>query len=137
MKWGGPYDPELEAIWVPALASCSEEESSYLAMILDTGTPITVFHTPIAEFLGLDKSQSVGKVRFRGLVESLEGYQVIVPRFEVYGRVRENFKVAVCQLDPELGIDGLIGKDFTRGLRTLLDDLDGRIIMTDERISIP
>ena len=137
MRWGGPFNPNTDAIYTMATLSGHHRPSLDLLTLFDTGTELTCIDDRIASTIGLDESRSIGPVSFEGLTHPLEGYRVLAPRFTAFGRELEDFEIACVRMHSKLGIDGLIGRDFIRKLRTLIDEIDGRILLTDERIPLP
>jgi hypothetical protein len=103
VRWGGPFDPKADGIFTAATLHGLESREMKLLTIIDTGTQITIIDEDLATFIGLDKSQSIGPVSFDGLTHPVEGYRVLVPRFEVFGRVLKGFEVACCPMSNSLG----------------------------------
>lgn len=133
MKWGGPFDPAAEAIWVPAHLFGPEGESILILLVFDTGTPVTTINPEILKAVGFRKKKHArGKARFLGVVENKTCPLYPVPRLTVFGRSVDSLRVAACVLDKDHEVDGILGLDFIRKLVILLDFQNGELAMFDK-----
>lgn len=132
MKWAAPFDPTTESIWVAATVTGTKTTAKSLIFIFDPGTEMTILDSRVAASIGLDRSQSIGRIRFDGVAHSYKAYRVIAPQVRVFGRSMTDLEVGCSPLQRKFHADGLLGLDFLRGLRVTLDFIDGRIALTDE-----
>ncbi|MCG3197294.1 MAG: hypothetical protein HUU16_08675 [Candidatus Omnitrophica bacterium] len=75
--------------------------------------------------LGLDLSEPERKVRITTGSRTEVGSIMTVDEFESLGNIRKNFQVVCHDLPPRAGVDGVLGLDFLRGHRLLLDLREG------------
>jgi hypothetical protein len=131
MKWSRPFDPDAQAIWVDSLLVGPAGAELGLVFVLDPGTPETIIDWDLAAQIGLDRSQSIGPARYRGMEGPQDGYYVLAPNFEVLGRSLKGFKIACCPFSKNLETEGLLGLDFVRKTVLTLDFKLGRISLED------
>ena len=132
MKWGSPFDPSAESFWVSASVRGPKGLADALIFILDPGTEMSILDSRAAARIGLDRSASIGPVHFDGVSRSYKAYRVIAREMQVFGRTMTDLEVACSPLQRKFHADGLIGLDFLRDMRVMLDFIDGRITLTDE-----
>jgi hypothetical protein len=131
LKWGAPFDPTAEAIWVVGWLIGRGGRRRDVLFLVDTGTPDTIVDQDLAVEVGLDRTQSTGPADFRAFSGPQSGYFVPADGIEVLGRKLEPFTIAACPFDPEFQIDGVLGLDFLRSLLVTLDFKHGRISLED------
>ncbi len=110
--WTIPVPSRAKLIDVPVLIvgpMCLEREAW---LVLDTGSPVSIISTDLAELVGLDRDQSVGESRLIGPGGREEGYRVRPKEFKVMGGVIQNHELRVHDVDPALDVDGVIGLDL-------------------------
>lgn len=132
MKWGGPFDPQAEAIYVAASIHGPTGYRRKFIGLIDTGTQMTVLDIRMAHTMDLDESRSIGGVTFDSLTHPIEGYRVFAPALDVYGRRLENLEIACCPMSTTLEVDALIGLDFLRGLDVRFTFQTGLITLSEE-----
>ena len=132
MKWGAPFDPEAESIWISASVRGPNALADALVFILDPGTEMSIVDSQVAARIGLDRSKSIGPVQFDGISRTYKAYRVIAGELQAFGRVMSDLEVACSPLQSKFHADGLLGLDFLRHLRVSLDFIEGRISLTDE-----
>jgi hypothetical protein len=131
VKWGRPFDPHAEAIWIEAVLEGIDGGAHALIFVLDPGTSETIVERRIAEKVGLDESRSLGPARYRGASGIQEGYYVEAPGLTVLGRPVRAFRVAACPFEDDLETDGLLGLDYLRNTVLTLDFKRGRVTLED------
>ena len=131
MKWGRPFDPKAEAIWVTGTLVGRDGLDQQFLLLVDPGTSETIVDDALAAQIGLDRSESIGPAQFRGFTGPQDGYYVMADGLEVCGRRVGPFKVACCPCDPGFEIDGLLGLDFFRDLVVTMDFKHGRLTLED------
>jgi hypothetical protein len=100
---------------------------TYAELALDTGATGTLIRTAKLVVVGYDP----GVVPERVLVTTGSGVEY-VPRFpvdliEALGQTRAHFAVLAHTLPPSATVDGLLGLDFFRGQRLIIDFPRGEI----------
>lgn len=131
MRWGRPFDPEAEAIWVAGALTGLDGSVRNLLLLVDTGTPETIIDEEVATELGLDRSKAIDTARFKGFTGPQDVYYVIAPDLTAIGRSSPGVTIACGAFDPDFEIDGIIGLDFLRRLVVTLDFLHGRLVLDD------
>lgn len=104
--------------------------SAVVRLALDTGATGTLINTAILVALGLDPSAAVHRVQvttgsgveFAPLVE--------VDEITALGSLRSHFPVLSHTLPPSASVDGLLGLDFLRGQKLLVDFQEGQLSLT-------
>jgi predicted aspartyl protease len=123
------FDPSRGLIAVPArFRGPSGEAVARLA--LDTGATSSMVRTAIPVSIGYDPALAVERVRVTtgSGVEYVP--QVRVDELEAMGNNRMAFDVLAHTLPPTAAIDGLLGLDFLRGQRLLVDFREGFVELT-------
>jgi hypothetical protein len=122
----GQFDPNERVIWVE-VRTFGPLGDRRLKFILDTGTPVTILRTDVADDLGYGASMGTGRSRLLGPGGAQEGYRLRVDRLEALGLVVEPCELFCHDFDEELGVDGLIGMDLLAGRIVTLDGTQGVI----------
>ncbi|MBI4860599.1 MAG: retropepsin-like domain-containing protein [Candidatus Riflebacteria bacterium] len=131
MRWGRPFDPDAEAIWVAGAVTGATGDIRDLLLLGDPGTPETIIDEEVATELGLGRSKAIGTGRFKGFTGPENVYYVIAPEFASLGRSLHEVVIACSPFDPDFEIDGLLGLDFFRNTVVTLDFKQGRILLED------
>jgi predicted aspartyl protease len=95
--------------------------------ILDTGTPLTVVDTAIADRLGYSARMGRGVVRLWGIEAPQERYRLEVSRLEIMGLDLGPIEVVCHDFLPQFGVEGLLGMDLLAGHILNLDFIAGSI----------
>ncbi len=98
-------------------------------LALDTGATDTVLNWDVAVLLGCDPASAPVRVRITTAsgVESVP--QVEIDKLEALGKQQEHFPVLCHTLPPSATVDGLLGLDFLRRLRLVLDFRTGSVTL--------
>ena len=131
MKWSRPFDRDAQAIWVESLIMGPDRATRRFILVLDPGTPETIIDWDLAAQIGLDRSQSIGPARYHGMEGDQDGYYVLAPDLEIFGRSVKGFKLACCPFNKKLETDGLLGLDYLRNTVLTLDFKHGRVTLED------
>jgi predicted aspartyl protease len=94
---------------------------------LDTGATETLVNWDIAVLLGYDPSASPSREQITTGSGVEFAPQIPIDRIEALGMERLRFPVLCHTLPPSAGVDGLLGLDFLRGQRLVLDFRAGTI----------
>lgn len=120
------FDPEAGAVIVPArLLGPDAEVVARLA--LDTGATLSVLNWELVVFLGYDPGILPARIQIvtASSVEFVP--QIAIEQIETLGKERRNFPVLCHSLPPSATVDGLLGLDFFRGERLVLDFRAGTV----------
>jgi len=120
------FDPKQGLIVVPTRLY-GPSTDAIVRLALDTGATSSMVNWDIAVFLGYDPAS----VKERIQVTTGSGVEfaprIAVKRMEVPGRGLDNFPVLCHTLPPSTTVDGLLGLDFFRGIRLVIDLQTGAI----------
>ena len=121
-----PFDPARAVIAVPTrLVGPAGEHVASLA--LDTGATYTIISRQIADLLGFQPEEHGPPVPLT-TGSGLEHLPpMVMHKVEALEQVRRHFRVLVHSLPPTASVDGLLGLDFLRGCRLVVDFREGLI----------
>lgn len=98
-----------------------------VAAILDTGAPRTEFSDQFldfADFITLaDDPQSLPPGQ-----QTKKYGKIILPLLDICGHTLKDFEVLISHFEKSWGMDALVGLDFFRRFRTLIDYRAGHIL---------
>jgi len=94
---------------------------------LDTGATETLVNWDIPVLLGYDPSASPSREQITTCSGVEFAPEISIDRIEALGMERLRFPVLCHTLPPSAGVDGLLGLDFLRGQRVVLDFRAGTI----------
>ncbi len=96
-------------------------------LALDTGATGSMINWDIAVLLGYNPALSEERIRITtgSGIEFVP--QIRIEKIEIPGRFVENFPILCHTLPPGATIDGLLGLDFFRGVRLIIDLKSGLI----------
>lgn len=97
---------------------------------VDTGATTTLIATSVLRTVGYDPAGSSDHVSITTGSKVERVARIKVNRLTAIGTHRLNFPVLSHTLPPTAGVDGLLGLDFVRGLRLVLDFRKGVIELT-------
>jgi predicted aspartyl protease len=98
-----------------------------IRLALDTGASETLVNWDIAVLLGYDPSASPTRRQITTGSGVEFAPEIPIERIEALGMERLQFPVLCHTLPPSAGVDGLLGLDFLRGRRVVLDFRAGTI----------
>jgi predicted aspartyl protease len=98
-----------------------------IRLALDTGASETLVNWDIAVLLGYDPSASPTRRQITTGSGVEFAPEISIDRIEALGMERRRFPVLCHTLPPSAGVDGLLGLDFLRGQRVVLDFRTGVI----------
>jgi predicted aspartyl protease len=96
-------------------------------LALDTGATGTLVRTAILVSLGLDPAAAPERIQVTTGSGVVYAPRIRVARISALERERRSFPILSHTLPPSAGIDGLLGLDFFRRRRLLIDFRQGRI----------
>ena len=98
-------------------------------LALDTGATTTTVRTSVLVNLGYDPAASSERLPMTTASGVEYVLRISISRFEALGESRESFTIVAHTLPPSATVDGLLGLDFVRGRRLMLDFREGTIAL--------
>jgi predicted aspartyl protease len=96
-------------------------------LALDTGATASVLSWETVALLGYDPAATEARVQITTGSGVEFAPRVSIDKIEALGKERLNFPVLCHTLPPSAGVDGLLGLDFLRGYRLVLDFRTGTL----------
>ena len=123
-----PFDSKQGLIIVSA-ELWGPSGSAVLRLALDTGATGTVISVGTLVAIGYDPALVPERIQATtgSAVEFVP--RVILDRVVALGQERTDFPVLCHTLPPSAGVDGLLGLDFFRGQRLIVDFAGGRVTL--------
>jgi len=87
----------------------------------------------VAMLLGYDPASSEQRIQITTGSGVEFAPRIVVKKVEALGRPLENFPILCHTLPPSATVDGLLGLDFFRGRRLVVDLQKGIIILKDNK----
>ena len=115
-----PFDPRGNLIIVPALIHGRDDRET-VDLVLDTGATRTIVSREIAQSLGYDPASLVDRARITTGSGELSVPMLSVAKIEALGRTALNMRVLCHTLPSRADIDGVLGLDFLRDTRLVID----------------
>ena len=123
-----PFNPH-QGLIVVQTEIVGPSGSAVLRLALDIGATNTVVNVGMLTAIGYDPA--LAPDRFQ--VTTASGIEfvprIIVNKMTALGQEKRNFPVLCHTLPSSAGIDGLLGLDFFRGLKLIVDFRNGQIIL--------
>ena len=120
------FDPAQGLIIVPTRLYGSKGDT-IVRLALDTGATNSVINWDVAMLLGYNPAS----VRERIQMTTGSGVEfaprIVIKKIEVIGKSLDNFPILCHTLPPSATVDSLLGLDFFRGERLILDLHEGLI----------
>ena len=123
------FDPTQGLIVIPTrLYGLHTDTIARLA--LDTGATGSMINWDVAVLLGYDPASTEERIQVTTGSGVEFAPRIVVKKIELLGRTLENFPILCHTLSPTATVDGLLGLDFFRGVR-LVVDLQAGIVTFD------
>ncbi len=121
-----PFEPNEGLIVIPARLSGPKGEM-VVRLALDTGATGSLVNAALIELLGYDAAATPSRVRITtgSSVETVPRLEI--EKIEALGNERHRFPVVCHTLPPSADVDGLLGLDFFRGQRLVIDFRSGSL----------
>ena len=123
-----PFDAEQNLVVVPVRVS-GPSGDVIVRLALDTGATRTMLDWEVVVLLGYDPAAVPERVR----ITTASGVEfvprVTIRKVEALGPQRLDFPVLCHTLPPSAMVEGLLGLDFFRGQRLVLDFRSGVVIV--------
>lgn len=121
-----PFDPH-QGLVVVRTEIFGPRGSAIVRLALDTGATKSLINTGLLFAIGYDAALVPDRVEIT-TGSGIEYFpQVALTKLIALGQERLDFQILCHTLPPSAGIDGLLGLDFFRGHKLVLDFQTGRI----------
>lgn len=121
-----PFDPTEGLIVVPTRL-WGPTGDTVVRLALDTGATVSVVNWDVVVLLGYDPA--IARERIQMTTGSGVEFvpRLIIEKIEAFGQDRRDFPVLCHTLPPSTTVDGVLGLDFFRGQRLVVDFRTGRV----------
>jgi len=120
------FDPQAGLIVIPTRLS-GPNKDTVARLALDTGATVSMVRADILDYLEYAPASAKDRVSVT-TASGVEYAPVLsMERIEALDQVRTDFPILSHTLPPTATIDGLLGLDFFRGRRLILDFREGTI----------
>jgi len=118
------FDPEEGLIVIPTRL-WGQSGDVIVQLALDTGATGSIVNWDILVFLGYDPAIVPERIQMTtgSGVEFVP--RIVIDKIQALGQQRQNFPVLCHTLPPSTTVDGVLGLDFFRGKRLVLDFSSG------------
>ncbi len=123
-----PFDSRQGLVVVPARL-WGPGGDIVVRLALDTGATYTLVGSELLEALGYDPLSAEKRVRVTTASGEETAPQVVVGKVEALGQERRQFPVLCHTLPAGVNMDGLLGLDFFRGQRLVIDFRSGTLVV--------
>ena len=120
------FDPTQGLIVIPTRLHGFHKDT-IVRLALDTGAT----NWDVAVLLGYDPASSKERIQVTTGSGVEFAPRIVVKKVEVLGRSLENFPILCHTLPPSATVDGLLGLDFFRGVRLMVNLQEGIITLED------
>jgi predicted aspartyl protease len=114
------FDASQGLIVIPTRLYGSQGDT-IVRLALDTGATISMINWDVAVLLGYDPASMKERIQITTGSGVEFAPRITMKKIEVTGRSLENFLMLCHTLPPSATVDGLLGLDFFRGERLILD----------------
>lgn len=121
-----PFDP-TEGLIVAPTRLWGPTGDTVVRLALDTGATVSVVNWDVVVLLGYDPA--IARERIQMTTGSGVEFvpRLIIEKIEAFGQDRRDFPVLCHTLPPSTTVDGVLGLDFFRGQRLVVDFRTGRV----------
>jgi predicted aspartyl protease len=120
------FDPKRGLVVVPTRLY-GRGRDAIVRLALDTGATSSMINWDVAVLLGYDPASEKERIQVTTGSGVEFAPRIVVKQMEIPGRHLENFPVLCHTLPPSATVDGLLGLDFFRGVRLVIDLQAGAI----------
>jgi predicted aspartyl protease len=114
------FDPTQGLIVIPTRLHGLQIDT-VVRLALDTGATGSMINWDVAVLLGYDPASAKERIQVTTGSGVEFAPRIVVKKVEVLGRSLENFQMLCHTLPPSATVDGLLGLDFFRGVRLVVD----------------
>ena len=122
------FDPTQGLIVIPTRLHGFRTDT-IVRLALDTGATSSMINWDVAVLLGYDPASSKERIQVTTGSGVEFAPRIVVKKVEVFGRSLENFPILCHTLPPSATVDGLLGLDFFRGVRLVVDLQEGIVAL--------
>jgi len=114
------FDPTQGLIVIP-IRLHGLQIDTVVRLASDTGATGSMINWDVAVLLGYDPASAKERIQVTTGSGVEFAPRIVVKKVEVLGRSLENFQMLCHTLPPSATVDGLLGLDFFRGVRLVVD----------------
>lgn len=114
------FDPTQGLVVIPAQLYGFHADT-IVRLALDTGATGSMINWDVAVLLGYDPASAEERIQVTTGSGVEFAPRILIKKVEVSGRFLENFPILCHTLPPSATVDGLLGLDFFRGVRLVVD----------------
>jgi len=122
------FDPTQGLIIIPTRLYGLHTDT-IVRLALDTGATSSMVNWDVAVLLGYDPASSKERIQVTTGSGVEFAPQIVLKKVEALGRTLENFPILCHTLPPSATVDGLLGLDFFRGMRLIVDLKTGAVTL--------
>ena len=122
------FDPTQGLIVIPTRLHGLRTDT-IVRLALDTGATSSMINWDVAVLLGYDPASSKERIQVTTGSGVEFAPRIVVEKVEVLGRSLENFPILCHTLPPSATVDGLLGLDFFRGVRLVVNLQEGIVAL--------
>ena len=123
---------QQNVLWLRAAVGRDRDSPLLVRLLIDTGASYTVLPIPILQCIGCNLNQPLGKKKIVTANGIITVPIVAVPRFNCLGIQKENYPVVGLDLPANSFTDGLLGMDFLREAKAIIDVAKGEIRLENQ-----
>ena len=114
------FDPTQGLIVIPTRLHGLHIDT-IVRLALDTGATGSMVNWDVAVLLGYDPASAEERIQVTTGSGVEFAPRIVIKKIELLGRTLENFPMLCHTLPPAATVDGLLGLDFFRGVRLVVD----------------
>ena len=118
---------QKDLLWLRAAVGRNQDSPLLVRLLVDTGASYTVIPTLILERLGCNLNEPLKKTTILTASGAIEVPIVAIHWFNCLGIKKENFPVVGLNLPVSAFTNGLLGMDFLREVKAVIDVAKGEI----------
>ncbi|MBI3008732.1 MAG: retroviral-like aspartic protease family protein [Candidatus Omnitrophica bacterium] len=99
----------------------NKRQSLFLKLAVDTGASFTMISIENALAIGIDPSKSMRHIEITTANGIVFAPIIRIPSFKCFGIELKNIEVICHNLPPESPVEGLLGLNFLKGAKAILD----------------
>jgi predicted aspartyl protease len=118
---------QQNVLWLRAAVGQNQDAPLLVRLLIDTGASYTVLPTPILQRIGCNLDQPEQKKKIVTANDAITVPIYRVPWFNCLGIKQENYPVVGLDLPANSFTDGLLGMDFLKEVKAIIDVAKGEI----------